>query len=157
MSRMALRRAAFNSFCEPRPFAPTGPFVAGSASSGWLHSGQRLAKPGLPGLSSNSSPQATQTLIGNGMTELFYRFLTSGKTAAPGANPVLLARLMRGFPGLRHAPAWEPGGGKIRQCRVLRDVIPPTPPGPEGSNGNGLMRVQWVTRYIFVFSSFLMH
>jgi hypothetical protein len=22
-------------------------------------------------------------------------------------------------------------------CRVLRDVIPPTPPGPEGSNGNG--------------------
>jgi len=46
---------------------------------------------------------------------------------------------------------------KIYQCRVLRDVIPPTPPGPEGSNGNGLMRVQWVTRYIFVFSSFLMH
>jgi len=31
---------------------------------------------------------------------------------------------------------------KIDQCRVLRDVIPPTPPGPEGSNGNGLMRVQ---------------
>ena len=31
-------------------------------------------------------------------------------------------------------------------CRVLRDAIPPTPPGPEGSNGNGLMRVQWVTR-----------
>ena len=22
-------------------------------------------------------------------------------------------------------------------CRVLRDIIPPTPPGPEGSNGNG--------------------
>jgi hypothetical protein len=31
---------------------------------------------------------------------------------------------------------------KIDKCRVLRDVIPPTPPGPEGSNGNGLMRVQ---------------
>jgi hypothetical protein len=31
---------------------------------------------------------------------------------------------------------------KIYQCRVLRDVIPPTPPGPEGSNGNGLVRVQ---------------
>ena len=27
-------------------------------------------------------------------------------------------------------------------CRVLRDVIPPTPPGPEGSNGNGLIRAQ---------------
>ena len=31
---------------------------------------------------------------------------------------------------------------KINQCRVLRDVIPPTPPGPEGSNGNGLVRAQ---------------
>jgi len=27
-------------------------------------------------------------------------------------------------------------------CRVPRDAIPPTPPGPEGSNGNGLVRVQ---------------
>jgi hypothetical protein len=35
-------------------------------------------------------------------------------------------------------------------CRVLRDVIPPTPPGPEGSNGNGPLRAQWVARYIFV-------
>src|ERR1043166_8395131 len=26
--------------------------------------------------------------------------------------------------------------------RVPRDAIPPTPPGPEGSNGNGLVRVQ---------------
>jgi len=33
-------------------------------------------------------------------------------------------------------------GDKINQCRVLRDVIPPTPPGPEGSNGNGLVRAQ---------------
>jgi len=31
---------------------------------------------------------------------------------------------------------------KINKCRVLRDVIPPTPPGPEGSNGNGLVRAQ---------------
>ena len=35
-------------------------------------------------------------------------------------------------------------------CRVLRDVIPPTPPGPEGSNGNGPLRAQWVARYIFL-------
>jgi len=28
------------------------------------------------------------------------------------------------------------------ECRVPRDAIPPTPPGPEGSNGNGLVRVQ---------------
>ena len=33
-------------------------------------------------------------------------------------------------------------GDKINQCRVLRDVIPPIPPGPEGSNGNGLVRAQ---------------
>src|SRR5215475_5170170 len=30
------------------------------------------------------------------------------------------------------------------QASVPRDVLPPTPPGPEGSNGNGLLRVQWV-------------
>jgi hypothetical protein len=30
------------------------------------------------------------------------------------------------------------------QASVPRDVFPPTPPGPEGSNGNGLLRVQWV-------------
>jgi len=28
------------------------------------------------------------------------------------------------------------------QASVSRDVLPPTPPGPEGSNGNGLLRVQ---------------
>src|SRR5437588_8714746 len=31
------------------------------------------------------------------------------------------------------------------QASVPRDVFPPTPPGPEGSNGNGLLRVQWVS------------
>src|SRR5215469_8821539 len=30
------------------------------------------------------------------------------------------------------------------QASVPRDVFPPTPPGPEGSNGNGLFRVQQV-------------
>jgi hypothetical protein len=30
------------------------------------------------------------------------------------------------------------------QASVPRDALPPTPPGPEGSNGNGLLRVQWV-------------
>ncbi len=32
-----------------------------------------------------------------------------------------------------------------RQASVPRDAFPPTPPGPEGSNGNGLLRVQWVS------------
>jgi len=39
-------------------------FDVASASSS-LHDGQRLAKPGFPGLSSNSSPHTTQVLIGN--------------------------------------------------------------------------------------------
>ena len=35
--------------------------------------------------------------------------------------------------------------GRIKsgQASVPRDAFPPTPPGPEGSNGNGLLRVQW--------------
>jgi len=36
-----------------------------SVDSGSQHCGHRFAKPGLPGLSSNSSEQTTQTLIGN--------------------------------------------------------------------------------------------
>src|SRR5580704_3941189 len=31
------------------------------------------------------------------------------------------------------------------QVSVPRDALSPTPPGPEGSNGNGLLRVQWVS------------
>ena len=40
------------------------------------------------------------------------------------------------------------GDGRLRMCRVLRGAIPPTPPGPEGSNGNGLVRAQQVPRYL---------
>jgi hypothetical protein len=40
-------------------------FVEGAAGSGSLHAGQRLAKPGLSGFSSNSSLQTEHTLIGN--------------------------------------------------------------------------------------------
>jgi len=32
----------------------------------------------------------------------------------------------------------------LSQASVSRDVLSPTPPGPEGSNGNGLLRVQRV-------------
>ena len=34
---------------------------------------------------------------------------------------------------------------RMSQASVPRDAFPPTPPGPEGSNGNGLLRVQWVS------------
>src|SRR5580693_5944441 len=42
-------------------------FAPGSACGGSLHAGQRLAKPGLPGFSSNSSEQTAQTLMGYAM------------------------------------------------------------------------------------------
>ena len=57
---MASRRAAFACLSL---FNTSVDFVVASDSSS-LHSGQRLANPGLPGLSSNSSPQTTQVLIG---------------------------------------------------------------------------------------------
>ena len=38
------------------------------STSGALHSGQRLAKPGLSGFSSNSSEQIAQTLIGKAIS-----------------------------------------------------------------------------------------
>jgi len=49
---------------------------------------------------------------------------SNGKRAGPGAVPFPRRVVLKSV------------------CRVLRDVIPPTPPGPEGSNGNGLVRVQ---------------
>ncbi len=42
--------------------------ATGRVDSGLLQSGQRLAKPGLSGLSSNSSEQTAQILMGKGMT-----------------------------------------------------------------------------------------
>ncbi len=64
---MAFLRSSFASFRVLRSSASMPDFFLGSVgfSSGSLHAGQRLAKPGLPGFSSNSSEQTTQTLIGN--------------------------------------------------------------------------------------------
>src|SRR6266567_180413 len=71
----------------------------------------------------------------------------------PGRNCArLVARAGRGrslIRSVRDTSSHSSRDAKIYQCRVLRDVIPPTPPGPEGSNGNGLVRAQWVTRYFF--------
>lgn len=64
---MARRRSALISLSPLRSPAAMAPGVADS-SSGSLHAGQRLAKPGLSGLSSNSWEQMAQTRIGNGIT-----------------------------------------------------------------------------------------
>src|ERR1035441_1488976 len=75
MSRITRRRSALRVGSEPlMPPASTEGLPGSAAASGSLHSGQRLAKPGLSGLSSNSSPQTTQVLIGNGIVLLrFYQ------------------------------------------------------------------------------------
>jgi hypothetical protein len=74
---MAWRRASLASACVFRSRASMGRVRAEAApaeasASCSLHSGQRLANPGLLGLSSNSYSQMAQILIGNGMTALFY-------------------------------------------------------------------------------------
>ena len=59
---MAPRRASLSSLFPLRASESVGRFPP--MDSGSLHAGQRLAKPGLSGLSSNSSEQTTQTLMG---------------------------------------------------------------------------------------------
>src|SRR3954451_20740665 len=80
---MAWRRASLASLAFLRSTASIRPLVAGSAVSVSLHAGQRLAKPGLSGLSSNSSEQTAQTLIGNGILLLM---ITQGSNASLEGN-----------------------------------------------------------------------
>ena len=65
---MAARRASLASL-ESLSVGSMWRLARGSAvSSLVLQSRQRLAKPGLSGLSSNSSPQTAQVLMGKAMT-----------------------------------------------------------------------------------------
>jgi hypothetical protein len=97
----------------------------------WAHSGGRLEKSGR-GAHPHCVPWNSGLLF---RTHTPDREWSSGQTG-PGkeAGRRMIARPL--FPELLLSNA------KINQCRVLRDVIPPTPPGPEGSNGNGLVRAQ---------------
>jgi hypothetical protein len=70
---MACLLAAFASLSFLRSSASIGRLVTGSIDSSVLHSGQRLAKPGLSGFSSNSSEQMAQTLIGKGIISMIKR------------------------------------------------------------------------------------
>ena len=67
---MAARRASLASDRDLRSSALMGRLVPGSADSGSLQAGQRLAKPGLPGFNSNSSEHTAQTLMGNAIPPL---------------------------------------------------------------------------------------
>ena len=69
---MARLRASFASFKVLRSSASMLCLAAGEAASSALQAGQRLAKPGLSGFSSNSSEQTAQTRRGNGIRLIFY-------------------------------------------------------------------------------------
>lgn len=60
---MTRRRSALASRSLAKPAAG---LEAEAEPSGSLQAGQRLAKPGLSGFSSNSSPQTAQVRIGKG-------------------------------------------------------------------------------------------
>ena len=68
---------------------PEVPFAPGTVSSGSLQAGQRLAKPGLSGFNSNSSPHMAQILIGNGMILMVNREDSSRKSRSVLASPAL--------------------------------------------------------------------
>ena len=70
---MVRRRASFSSLSVVGLL-----LAAGSAASGALHAGQRLAKPGLPGRSSNCSEHTTQVLMGKAMTSMITRMNSPG-------------------------------------------------------------------------------
>lgn len=77
--RIASRRAAFAPLS-----ALSGSELSWPADSSSLQSGHRLAKPGFPGLSSNSSPHTTQVLIGYAIRKLFQWDCVA--SAAPESN-----------------------------------------------------------------------
>ena len=64
---MALRLASLTSASALRSSALIWRLSEDSMASSSVQSGQRLAKPGLSGLSSNSSPQIAHTLTGKGI------------------------------------------------------------------------------------------
>jgi len=61
---MARLRASLASFKVLRSSASMVRLAAGESASSALQAGQRLAKPGLSGLSSNSSEQTAQIRTG---------------------------------------------------------------------------------------------
>jgi len=63
-SRIAFRLSAFASDSDFRSSALRCRLSSSGVPSGALHSGHRLANPGLSGFNSNSSPQTTHVLIG---------------------------------------------------------------------------------------------
>jgi hypothetical protein len=74
---MAFLRSSLASAAALRSSALMRDFSTGPVASGSLQSGQRFAKPGLSGFSSNSSPQTAQTRMGNAMATTILQFATA--------------------------------------------------------------------------------
>jgi hypothetical protein len=70
---MARLRASFASFKVLRSSASILCLAGEEAASPALQAGQRLAKPGLSGFSSNSSEQTAQIRRGNAIRLIFYK------------------------------------------------------------------------------------
>jgi hypothetical protein len=84
---MACLLAAFASLSFLRSSASMWRLVTGSIDSSALHSGQRLAKPGLSGFNSNSSEQMAQTLIGKGIISMIKPTSRGVYRLRPGPPP----------------------------------------------------------------------
>jgi len=70
---MARLRASFASFNVLRSSASMLRLAAGESAPSALQAGQRLAKPGLSGLSSNSSEQTAHIRTGKAIRLTFYK------------------------------------------------------------------------------------
>jgi hypothetical protein len=106
---MACRRASFFSLAFLRSSASMCCLDVGAAASSALHSGQRLANPGLSGFSSNSSSQMAQILIGKAIRLIIRRLEPSAKLWmwVPQVSP--------GCPrSRRFCETWEPENGTQR-------------------------------------------
>jgi hypothetical protein len=70
---MARLRASLASFNVLRSSASMVRLAAGESAPSLLQAGQRLAKPGLSGFSSNSSEQTAQIRTGKAIRLIFYK------------------------------------------------------------------------------------
>src|ERR1700691_5780520 len=105
---MALRRGSVKPLSALPAIDEAAPEP--SAASGALHSGQRLAKPGLFGRSSNSSPQTAQVLIGNAIDSMITRL---PKQVCPHCGKRMQRHLYgspAGFMGKNHS---RPAAGNL--------------------------------------------
>lgn len=126
---MASRRAALAPLSD---FSTSAGFAFASASSS-LQDGHRFANPGLPGFSSNSSPQTAQVLIGNAIIFSYKTFTTEGTEAhrVPPHQFKLIQKILavqgvalgRTESGVANNPAQFFFGGAVGHARGAHHVF----------------------------------